>query len=1027
MAEVTIARKGSPSEVRMRANPLKHRQDAVPGTPSTVSPARGPDMTPRLAAPACEARRRILVRTALALSLAMLSRPVLAAASSDTPPTAAPQASLGGAPAEIVPRLGEHPEYGRVAFNVPEDEDFHVARQGERVVVTFGGHPAVADSVGHARNVREVTGGSGRAVITVAPGSRVHALRMGGHVIVDVLDPAAPSRPAPKVAASVTAPVSQPVEAAVPASAGPVPLATSAPVLSAPVPPGRIPEATAAVTVPPVAIVPLSAAGSGPLSLLATQQAPTPGQSGAGLVLPFGPEVGAAAFRTGGQLEVVFDVARPIDLAGVAADPVFATARVQVLADSTVLTMPLDEAATARLDRHPSGWGIVLGDTAAVLKPIGISAEEHMLVLQANAPGRVVVVTDPAGGGVLLVGTQRVSGQAVGIARRSPEFTLAATTLGVVVQPASDRVELRSLADRFIVGASGEGGLSLPPSSADRRRSLDAAVFTTRFKLPTLPREALLHQLDDQLASAAAAPALARFPARVAAAQTMLALGMDSEAQALLLLARREDPQHAADPDAAGLAGIAALLAGRPGEVEGLSSAELTGSDDVALWRAVHDAMRTEGSPDAASVFAADLGLLLSYPQALRDRLLPLAAETMAQAGPAGREAAGRLVETFPADPGLAFTRGLLAQNSGDVDGALLVFDGLVQSRDRLLHARAARAATELRLSSGRINVVQAAEALEQQVVAWRGDDREEQVRMRAAELRAQAGDWKAAMTLLRDTATLFPEDRAMIGAQVAADFGRLLAGDGAKPPSSLELVSVVEDNADLLPPGEATTRMAPLLADRLVALDLPSRAGPALERLMASAAAGGLRAEIGAKLADMRLEQGDVASALSALDASAAPSLADDLVNRRVMLQARAIAKQGNLNRAVALLAALPTADAADLRARLLADAHDWPGAFAALSQLADLSVPAQGALTAAQEDVVLRQAGAAAQAGDDTALRRLQTGAGARLAAGPRRDLFRLLTSAPVQAAADLPRAASEIAMARTAATGLQAISAR
>lgn len=296
---------------------------------------------------------------------------------------------------------------------------------------------------------------------------------------------------------------------------------------------------------------------------------------------------------------------------------------------------------------------------------------------------------------------------------------------------------------------------------------------------------------------------------------------------------------------------------------------------------------------------------------------------------------------------------------------------------------------------------------------------------MRAAELRAQAGDWKAAMVLLRDAATLFPEDRAVIGRQVADDFGRLLAGEGAKSPSSLDLVSLVTDNADLLPPGEATTRMGPLLADRLVALDLPSRAGPALERLMANAAVGSPRAEIGARLSDMRLEQGDPAGALSALDASAAPGLADELANRRTMLQARATARQGNLNRAVALLAALPTPEAADLRARLLADAHDWPGALAALSQLADMTVPAQGTLTAAQEDVVLRQAGAAAQAGDDATLHRLQVGAGARLAAGPRRDLFRLLVSAPVQATADLPRAASEIAMARAAATGLQAIS--
>ncbi len=923
--------------------------------------------------------------------------------------------------AGIAVHLGGRSNYGRVVFDVAPGTAFHVARQGERVVVSFGGHSAVAGATGHAHNIRTVTGGTGQATIAIAAGSRVHAVRTGAHVVVDILDAMPPAKPAPPVPvpATITA-ATRPADAATAVDPGPVtpalPSSLPIPVVSVPLP---VPATAAAAVVPPP--------GAGPLSLLATRLPPAPGQAGAGLVLPFGSEAGAAAFRVDGQLEVVFDASRPIDLSALAADPVFGQARLQVLADSTVLSLPLAEAAAIRLERRPEGWAIVVDGAAPVPGPIGITPAGQTLVLHAGSPGRVVVVQDPAGGGVLLVGTQREPGQAVGIPRKAPEFTLLPTLQGVVVQPASDRIELRSQADCFVVSASGEPHLSLPPASSERRRSLDAAMFTTRFTLPAMPREALLRRLDDQLAAAASAPALARFPARFAAAQTMLALGMDAEAQALLLLARREDPQHATDPDASGLAGIAALLAGRSGETEGLSSAELTGSDDVALWRAVRDATLTEGSPDAASVFAADATLLLSYPGALRDRLLPLAAETMAQAGPAEVEAARRLVDSLPGETGLAFARGLLAQRGGDVDGALLVFDTLAQGRDRLLHARAARAATELRLASGRIDAGQAAEAMERQIVAWRGDSREEQVRLRAADLRAQAGEWKPAMTLLRETAALFPADRDVIGARVATNFVRLLAADGGSRPSSLDLVSLVEDNADLLPTGDATARMAPQLADRLVALDLPARAGPALERLMAGTEAGAPRAGIGARLADMRLEQGDAAAALSALDVSAAPALPEALVTERGMLQARADARLGDLNRAVAVLAALHTPEAADLRAQMLAQAHDWPGALAALSQLSEMVVPARGTLSAAQEDVVLRQAGAAAQAGDAAVLRRLQADFVGRLAAGSRRDLFRLLAAEPVQAAGDLPRAASEIAMARTAASGLQTISAR
>ena len=207
------------------------------------------------------------MRTALVLSLAVLSRPGPAAGAGASSAAAQGAAQTGGAVVEITARLGEHSEYGRVVFDVPEDEDFHVAHRGERVVVTFAGGPAVADGVGHARNVRDVTGGAGQAVITIAPGSRVHALRMGAHVIVDVLDPVASSRAAPQVA---TPAAPRPVEASVQTAGSPGPAALPAPVLSAAVPavggpPGPVaaPAAGGGAGVPPPAGAPDRKGGVG--------------------------------------------------------------------------------------------------------------------------------------------------------------------------------------------------------------------------------------------------------------------------------------------------------------------------------------------------------------------------------------------------------------------------------------------------------------------------------------------------------------------------------------------------------------------------------------------------------------------------------------------------------------------------------------------------------------------------------------------------------------------------------------------
>ena len=81
---------------------------------------------------------------------------------------------------------------------------------------------------------------------------------------------------------------------------------------------------------------------------------------------------------------------------------------------------------------------------------------------------------------------------------------------------------------------------------------------------------------------------------------------------------------QADSPDNAALTSIAALLAHRPDEAQGLADPRLPAADDIALWRAVRLAQLHEGSPPAAATFAATLPLLLTYPPEMRDRVLPL-------------------------------------------------------------------------------------------------------------------------------------------------------------------------------------------------------------------------------------------------------------------------------------------------------------------------------------------------------------------------------------------------------------------
>jgi hypothetical protein len=129
--------------------------------------------------------------------------------------------------------------------------------------------------------------------------------------------------------------------------------------------------------------------------------------------------------------------------------------------------------------------------------------------------------------------------------------------------------------------------------------------------------------------------------------------------------------------------------------------------------------------------------------------------------------------------------------------------------------------------------------------------------------------------------------------------FAAFLRGNGADELAPLELVSLIDENSDLLPQGAEGEALESRLADKLLALDLPQRAGPVLEKLIQAAPTGAGRATFGARLAAMRLREGDAPGALAALSASEMTDLPADLIEHRTLLLAEAQAHNGDTQHA--------------------------------------------------------------------------------------------------------------------------------
>ena len=892
---------------------------------------------------------------------------------------------------QMTVQVADQRHLGRITMHLPSAAKAIVRQQGTRVVVTLPPGTEAVSPNQVPRNVVSLSAGLDGAQFELVSGAHIRTRQNGRTLTINVLDPKRRSRDGMRMAVMRPNPA-RPVRAAT--------AETSKPAVSSPSEPSQDkPNVATVATAPP------TSDGSPGLAGAATEVSPpstTPNAQPPSARFLAGPDVGVAAFRLADLGVVVFDEKVDADPDAGAGDGPALHPAVQRLQHGTMLTFKLAEGEALSLRRTAEAWTVTLatpngGSPAAA---IAVAAGIQYKIAQ---PGRAMAVSDPVSGQIMLIGTTReANGEhaLIDAGRAAPGYVLLPTWLGIAIEPSSDKVDLKTSLAGYM--------LEIADRAAINRTA--TPLPENQFSIPVAPTEVLAQQLNAQIAGAAAAPPRSRGPDRVAAARTMLALGLSAETEALVGLAAADDPVIARDPAINALAGVAAVLAGRPAEAAGLDDPTLPTDGDVALWRGLRDAALGKPTPGLGESWP----LLAAYPDSIRRQIAPTVLEAAAQSGV-------DLPATALDGPSLAIARALRLEHEGQVGPALLAFDAVENSRDERDSVRAAIASTELRLSQGQITPEAGADKLERNAIRWRGDEREMALRLRVAQLRTAANQWRPALDSLRQTEQLFPDAKPKIAALKAAVFRSLLATNGPVV-NPLDLVAIAGDFADCLPDGADGDRMAGLLADKLAALDLPSRAIPVLQRLIDKADAPTAKTEYALRLAQMQIDAGEPAKAdavLSGLDMTGA---APERTDQRTMLLSRAKAARGDFAGAASVLTTVQTTEADDLRADLYARAGDWPQSLQTLAGIAARTVPETGELDEPQQALILREATAAVQASDTEALQRLARYAG-RIKA-PRADLFRVLTATAVRSPEDLPRAARELAMSRALPDRLDAL---
>ena len=956
-------------------------------------------------------------------------------------------------------RSGDHPGFGRIIIDANNQARYQLDQNGDHVVVRFTTPLSLGTPPHLPRNVMEMTVNGAVAELTLSPGALVRPARIAGRVVLDVLDasdavrlvPPLVKAEAPRAKAKgqwakrTATPLKQaPSATAVPkAEEPPAPAENAAganrSVTEAAKPPPPVaeppPKAPAAAPPAPLAADP-GLAGlvrqtlpgpdtlpeqEGPVVLAARRIKLPKSIDGSAFLVPFSATTGAAAFREGNVTLIVFDKRRPVDMSALRDDPLFRSASLQMLPGGTLFRIPLPANLSVALAPVPQGWRIAALPAPADPQPIAATSLEGRLNLMTDQPSEVVSMADPETGATLLVGTQRQSGQGVATGRRTAEFILRPTLQGVVVEPISDAMAMQPVKTGFSL-SSNTGPLALSPTTSTTAAMINAAHLTRRLDFSTMRTDALVRRFSNELSAAAMSQPMARGEKHHLAAESMVALGFAAEAESMLHVAAEQDPREAASPDNAALTAVAALLAGRPQDADALDDPRLNGTDEIALWRAVRLAMRDEGSPAAAASFAATAPLALLYPPPIRDHILPLIVETMLQGGELAP--AVRLLDQRKDDPKLAYARALQRQAQGETDQALDMLDAIAAGHDQFDRSRAAVHAVELRLESGKIDKVQAADALEKLTYAWRGDERELALREHVADLRAQTGAWREALSTLRQAEADFPERANPVHARMKDVFSGMVHSPDLQKIPPIDFVTMIDENADLAAVTGDELGVDQPLADRLLALDLPDRAKPVLRKLMAAATTDVAKARFGATLATIEAREKHDVATLAALDASEGRDLPADLVEQRTLIRAGALARNGDATAATDLLLKLGTLDAAAARAQVFEDAKDWAGAEQAWTDRVAKSFPASGPLDDGQTRTLLRLATATARAGDDAGLGALRKTFDGRVPAGSLGDMFRLLTAEPIRTSQDIQRSKQEVNLAASLPAGLKAL---
>jgi tetratricopeptide (TPR) repeat protein len=506
--------------------------------------------------------------------------------------------------------------------------------------------------------------------------------------------------------------------------------------------------------------------------------------------------------------------------------------------------------------------------------------------------------------------------------------------------------------------------------------------------------------------------------ARLDLARFYLARDMHPEAKAVLDVVLADNKASHGDAIALVLRAVANIMLNRPAAALNDLSAPLIGKQyDASVWRAVARADQGHWS-DARDGFRDAQVMVASLPVELqRFALRKLARSSIELKDFAGAQRQLSEFETIgvPAalEPTMAVLNGRVAEGLGQSGEALRQYSLAVESNDRVAAAQGRLRELVIRYAKSEIPRDDMIAALETLTAVWRGDDTESEGQLLLAQLYTQDSRYRDAFRVMRAALLAHPNSATtrQIHDDAAATFESLFLAGGSEAMPPVEALGLFYDFRELTPIGRRGDEMIRRLAERLAAVDLLDQAAELLQHQVDHRLQGAARAQVATRLAVIYLMNRKPDRALTALRTSRTGDLANELRAQRLLLEARALADLGRGPLALEVIEKQTTREATRLRADILWQAKDWNRAAEQFEKLYGSRWKDFNPLTALERPDIMRAAVGYALADDMIGLARLRERYAAKMADGPDRAAFDLVTGPAGAANAQFAKIASAV----------------